>query len=316
MNILAILAAEYPGITPSGGAGTMMRDLLESLVERGWDARVSLFGNQPPSLINGVKVNSHEGIPPDVVITHLGGSPRARREAERFRVPLVHLVHNTSEATVGFLAQNPDFVIFNSNWVRSYHETRKRSNKRNPEVWPSVVVRPPALDFPVPLARPGGKVTLVNLVANKGTDVFYCLAEAFPEQEFLAVQGGYEQEKQLFKYLPNVEFRNYSENLNDIYGDTSILVVPSIYESYSRCAVEAMSRGIPVIASNTLGLQECLGGIPTYPRKDFGLWCKTLEGVIGNWEEHSNQALLRATQLWDQTHRDLRDLDTALKELL
>lgn len=296
----------------------MMRDLLESLVESGWSAEASILSAEDIGVVlNGVAVTSDEPPRPDLIITHLGGIPRARRLAAQWPgVPLVHLVHNTSEATVGFLAQNPDFVIFNSNWVRGYHETRKKSNKRNPSIWPSVVVRPPALDFPAPLARPGGKVTLVNLVANKGTDVFYCLAEAFPEQEFLAVQGGYEQDKQLFRYLPNVTFRNYSENLNDIYGDTSILVVPSIYESYSRCAVEAMSRGIPVIASSTLGLQECLGGIPTYPRKDFGLWCKTLEVTIDNWDKYSDEALLRAGQLYYQTRADLNVLDTALKELL
>lgn len=306
MRILAVLAREYPGITPSGGAGTMMRDLLESLDERGWDTGVSLATGESIGDLRD----------PDVIVTHLGGTPRARSLAAELGVPLVHLVHNTSEATVGFLAQQPDLVIFNSVWVRSYHLTRKKANKRNPQIWDNIVVRPPALDYPYPLAKPGGAVTLVNLTANKGTDIFYCLAENFPDQKFIGVEGGYEQGKQLYKYLPNVTFREWTEDINSVYRDTSVLIVPSIYESYSRCAVEAMSRGIPVIGSSTPGLAECLGGIGTYPRKDFGLWCKTLTGVMADWEKHSDAALLRSLDLFYQTREDLTLLDTSLRSLI
>jgi len=43
------------------------------------------------------------------------------------------------------------------------------------------------------------------------------------------------------------------------------LLMPSLYESYGRTAVEALVSGIPVIASPTPGLKESLG--------DAGIFC-------------------------------------------
>lgn len=46
------------------------------------------------------------------------------------------------------------------------------------------------------------------------------------------------------------------ETLLSIYEEASVLVIPSLYEPFGIVALEAMSLGVPVIVSNTGGLDE------------------------------------------------------------
>jgi glycosyltransferase involved in cell wall biosynthesis len=48
--------------------------------------------------------------------------------------------------------------------------------------------------------------------------------------------------------------------LADRYERTDLLVLPSRAETYGMVVTEALARGIPVLATNTGGLPEALGG--------------------------------------------------------
>ena len=79
-----------------------------------------------------------------------------------------------------------------------------------------------------------------------------------PDKEFLAVGGGYGKQEN-FNRKNIKEIGNTQNIFEDVYAKTKILMMPSMYESYGMCAAEAAYCGIPVIASKTAGLKECLG---------------------------------------------------------
>jgi glycosyltransferase involved in cell wall biosynthesis len=47
--------------------------------------------------------------------------------------------------------------------------------------------------------------------------------------------------------------------MQDFYDDIELTVVPSLTESFSLQSIEALSRGIPVIASDIAALREVIG---------------------------------------------------------
>jgi glycosyltransferase involved in cell wall biosynthesis len=68
--------------------------------------------------------------------------------------------------------------------------------------------------------------------------------------------------KQKWQALPNelkdrIELLNWTNNIEKLFSETCLLIVPSrVKEGLGRSALEAMSYGIPVIASNNGGLTE------------------------------------------------------------
>lgn len=108
-------------------------------------------------------------------------------------------------------------------------------------------------------------VTIVNPCAVKGIDVFLGLAQAMPDVRFAAVPswGTNEEDFRRLRALPNVTLLEPSDNIDDILRRTRVMLVPSVWaEARSRMVVEAMSRGVPVLASNLGGLPEAKLGVP------------------------------------------------------
>jgi glycosyltransferase involved in cell wall biosynthesis len=336
LKILAVCHRAYTGVTDQGGAETMMHSLLRYLAANGFDVNVVLFGSTPVKTeVDGVKIHVRRHARDfddlarwcDVVITHLGGTAAARS----VKKPLVQLVHNTSHYTVGFLGAGVDLAIYNSEWVRAHHESNKTSKmvrswdkeghstyqKRRAWKWDHVLVRPPAEDPPLATAKPGGYITLVNLTPNKGPEILYALAESRPDLEFMGVIGGYEPKNQVIRTLRNVTIHPHTRDVDQFYSKTSVVIMPSVYESYGRVAVEAMSRGIPVLASDTPGLRECLGpkGM-VLPREDLDAWRTDLAHVLNSYDYFSAFASERYQELYDQTPGDLENLAIALKGLV
>lgn len=86
---------------------------------------------------------------------------------------------------------------------------------------------------------------------------------AIPEIELLLVGDGDEKYR---KYLVDlagslsvsdkVVFTGYRKDVPDILSNVKVVIIPSMVESFSRVAIEAMAAGVPVIASDTGGLTE------------------------------------------------------------
>ncbi len=114
--------------------------------------------------------------------------------------------------------------------------------------------------------------------------------------EFLGVKS---YGKQILRDLPNVEIVENTPNVREIYAQAKVVLMPSTYESFGMVAGECMLQGIPVLASDTEGLKECLGEYPTY-EVDFEKWKGLLSELLNNepyYKKMRNFAIQRGDKI-------------------
>lgn len=155
-----------------------------------------------------------------------------------------------------------------------------------------------------------GVVTMVNPAPHKGGALFARLARGIPEQRFRAVATYAEIPPEL-RRIPNVEIVAARDDVGSVLTGTKVLLVPSMWgEAWGMISVDAMLRGIPVIASNdgglpesTLGVGECLPITPgrltrlrngevrfEAPPPPIAPWLGALQQLLGDrdvWEKRS-----------------------------
>lgn len=289
LHVLARLHTYLPEV--NAGSERMVHSMLRALAQRGHRVEVEV-----PSVtwrttyaLDGVRVRYGDPAPdrPDVVVSHLGQARAAWKYARHRRVPFIHIVHNDHPATARTLDRYPaDLAVFNSEWLRAHHGR------------PGIVVRPPVVADEYRVSR-GRKVTLVNLSADKGADVFWELAQRMHDVKFLGVIGGYDP--QVVRHLPNVEIRRQTFHMREVYRSTRVLLMPSRVESWGRVGVEAMCSGIPVVAHPTQGLQESLGAAGIFvDRADVSGWEKQVRRLLSErnvFTRASRAARRRAVEL-------------------
>jgi glycosyltransferase involved in cell wall biosynthesis len=153
-----------------------------------------------------------------------------------------------------------------------------------------------------------GCVTLVNPSQIKGIEIFQQLARARPDVEFAAVPtwATRDSDRRALQRLLNVQVLEPSEDIEDIFARTRVLLMPSLWgEAFGYLSVEAMLRGIPVLASKLGGLpeaklgvdyllpvrpveryeerlDECLLPIPVVPEQDLAPWLAALDELLSN----------------------------------
>ena len=133
----------------------------------------------------------------------------------------------------------------------------------------------PAIHVPISLVDSGpapnlGRfenpyITMVNPCAVKGISIFLGLARTMPELEFAAVPswGTNHDDMEALQAEPNITVLEPRDQIDDILRLTRVMLIPSVWaEARSRMVVEAMSRGIPVLASDVGGLTEAKLGVP------------------------------------------------------
>jgi glycosyltransferase involved in cell wall biosynthesis len=118
--------------------------------------------------------------------------------------------------------------------------------------------------FPVLGDHGRGSVTMVNPCVAKGLDVFLDLARHFPAVDFAAVPT-WGADEGVFRALdeqPNVRLLQPADDIEEILAQTRVLVAPSLWpETLGYVVIEAMLRGIPVLASDMGGLREAKLGV-------------------------------------------------------
>ncbi|RGP74185.1 glycosyltransferase family 4 [Fusarium sporotrichioides] len=98
----------------------------------------------------------------------------------------------------------------------------------------------------------------------KGSSIFFHLAKALPQYEFLAFIGRSINEQITVQKedLSNITNRSPCVNQEDLWRGIRALVVPSLWrEAWGMVAVEAHIRGIPVVSSNIGALPEAILGL-------------------------------------------------------
>lgn len=156
-------------------------------------------------------------------------------------------------------------VIVNSHYLRAYLKQWAHID--------SLVLDMPTYRGPLSewVPKESGLVLMINPCAVKGIDIFVRLAEAFPEMQFGAIPtwGTTTADLTTLSKRANIRLLSATDNEQAIYRSARILVVPSLWdESFGRIVIEAMSYGIPTLASNVGGLPEAKLGVPyTLPVK-------------------------------------------------
>ncbi|WP_073274936.1 glycosyltransferase family 4 protein [Anaerocolumna jejuensis] len=169
-------------------------------------------------------------------------------------------------------------------------------------------------------------ITVINPSGIKGFPIIAGLARSFPKVQFAAVitWSTTKAELEELKAIENVIIMKPEENVDVIYRQTKVFLMPSLWgEAFGQVVVEAMLRGIPVIASNVGGLPEAKQGLnyilpvnpikkyisekellmsvhrPVLPEQNLKPWIETLGRLINDrrlYEELSGQSYEKAAQ--------------------
>lgn len=193
-----------------------------------------------------------------------------------------------------------------------------------------------------------GDILMVNPCALKGISIFEGLAREFQGASFAAVPtwGTTPADLSLLRSCGNVKILPYADDIDELLKCTKILLVPSLWdEAFGMIAVEAMLRGIPVLASDVGGLSEAKLGIeyllpvnpirkysgkfdarmipePIVPDQDLGPWQYALRQLLcdrAHYEDVANRSwntaaeFLKALSIQDleqALHKDHRTIHT------
>lgn len=299
------------------GAELATHELLKYLAGRGWDCHVrvseyaemdrNLAGPHTPYGFDGVIVTRgwlHELPRADVVLHSTVGYEVAVEQAKRDGALRVMWLHGgfSSWQVDRIHEAAPDLVVYNSH-------SQQRGIGHLIDA-PSTVLHPPVWRGDAVQQIHGDRnITLINTTDGKGAQTFYDLAAHMPLHNFLGVRGGHGQQIEP-PDLPNLTIMPHGSYMKDIWDLTSVLLMPSVTESWGMVAVEAMHRGIPVIGSDIPGLSECLGwtadgrnvdGMLLVQLQDatFGpwAWAAVLRNVLADWDTWSARALARSEEL-------------------
>lgn len=270
----------------SGASAADHRKLKQELVARDIDAedageglvRFSLHGVEVHTLTENPHLRQYfarqvEEFRPDVIIASTDDPAQLLLEAalKDGRARVVYLARTTLAAPSGpdcafpseqklVALRRADAVVGVSEYVAGYMRR-----------WGSM----DAVHVPISLLEAGPWpelggfdnefVTLANPCAVKGISIFLKLAKSFPAVKFAAVPtwGTNRQDLEALAAHPNITILEPVDRIDDLLRRTRVLLVPSLWaEARSRIIVEAMLRGIPVLASDIGGIPEAKMGVP------------------------------------------------------
>jgi hypothetical protein len=331
----AHILALVHGYIPAHGSGAehMLHALLRDGIRRGHRATVvcANAGASGPYEVDGVQVVPRSGLADaladaDVMVGHLAWTNELVQTAAAHDLPLVYICHNDNQLRYWRSYLKPQSVtvtVWNSQWVAD-RLTGLGGAPAFSGGWPGpgAVVRPACMleDYRIDTdPDPNGFITLVNVQHPKGATIFYLLAERPPARRWLAVEGAYgEQVHPDPSRHPGVAWQPQTGDMRrDVYARTRVLLVPSEYESWGRCAVEAMCAGIPVVATPTPGMRESLGDAAIFVELDAGLdaWRAAL-AILDDPDQYrqwSRRARARAAFLDAQSRDDFDTWDRVIR---
>ncbi len=210
---------------------------------------------------------------------------------------------------------------------------------------PATVVHPPMYGQP-PYPRFGdfenGWLLMINPCAVKGLPIFLELACRFPLLPFAALAGWgtTSADRQALAALPNVKLLETVPHIDDVLARSRLLLMPSLwYEGFGLIVMEAMLRGLPVIASDSGGLVEAKCGTgfvvpvrpitryltdfdethmprPVIPEQDITPWAAALDSIASDRAVYQAEADRSRTVALEFVSRlDVADFERLLLSL-
>jgi glycosyltransferase involved in cell wall biosynthesis len=190
---------------------------------------------------------------------------------------LLREAHHSAEGRVIYLAHTPQFFPFGpASWNPEPNAARMVASSagvvtigrrmadyvRTELGREAAVIHPPIYGvgpFPNLADFERGLVVMINPCAVKGISIFLETARRLPHLRFGAAPGWgtTSADRRALAALPNVEILPNRESIDDLLASARILLMPSLwYEGFGLIVMEAMLRGIPVVASDSGGLPE------------------------------------------------------------
>jgi glycosyltransferase involved in cell wall biosynthesis len=285
VRILLTSNASYA--PPRGGSTRSNLAWLHRLIARGHECRVvsAAMGGDRESEAGGIQIRSVKALPlrsriveeeirsyrPDFVfvssedVSHILLRTSARIASGR----IVYLAHTPQFFPFGPESWNPDPIaaklLRTSAGIVVIGQHMAAYVEEHLGIGPAVI-HPPIYGEP-PYRSFGnfdcGQILMVNPCQVKGISIFLELARRFPELSFAALDGWgtTSADRQAIADGPNVRLLGSVPGIDDVLADTRVLLMPSLwYEGFGLIAMEAMLRGIPVIASDSGGLEEAKQG--------------------------------------------------------
>lgn len=206
---------------------------------------------------------------PDLIISQQWATDEASQWATILGVPFVALIHGPSQYEQ-FMPQC-DLVVFNT-------QTQLDLARAALGNTPSAVLYPPVFRDDYATDGGGDCLTLIGLAAGKGTDIFISLARSMSGEQFLLVT-----DDEIVSPPPNLLVHPKTPDIRMIYARTKLLLMPSMYESYGRVAIEAAMSGIPTVASDLPGIREATANHAIFVRNSED-WESSVAEALANLE--------------------------------
>lgn len=320
----------------NSGAECMTHAINTFLVSKGWTVSVLTPSHSRTSYegVHIVSFDQHEKVRKALyeashVFSYLHYQTLVAKLCAALHKPYIAIHHNSFQIRytrdiLDILEPKHFYIVNNSQWLDQFYKTAFRRMK-DPEIQEfskmyskhSHVLYPPVdyRDFSFSVEK-GDSITLVNCSKEKGGDLLIELAKALPDHKFLGVLGSYN--KQIIQHgIQNLSYVKNTPRVCDFYTKTKIIIMPSVYESWGRVAVEAMSLGIPVVAHPTPGLRESLGSAGIFAdRNNISAWIRIIKELQENpwlYARKSMESKIRAKEL--DPRPQLKSLESWLSDI-
>jgi len=251
-----------------GGIEKHVELVTRSLVARGVDARIMLLAAYEPH--PSFALFQQSGLPVQRLsggLRGLLGSVRAARPALihahgyranilarlvrlRTGTPIVTSYHAglREPAPVGLYQRLDEWTGFLAPRI-AVSEDIRRSLPFRAELLENFI------EMPTGPPRPGNRIVFVGrLVREKGADLFCALARGLGGGEWHVYGDGPLRDPLEAEYGLEVAFHGFARAPETIWDDAGLLVMPSRAEGLPMAALEAIARGVPIVAARVGGL--------------------------------------------------------------
>ena len=264
-----------------GGIETHVMQLASGLASMGVDTCLVLYKAYPNSPIPELfqQLQSHHNSPHLSTLV-LDGNPTDLRHAiQRNGAPALIHTHGYKAGIIGRLTARlmrvpvastwhagevPGGMVKVYDWLDRYSAALAQARFAvSPQIQARLPVRSIIMDNFVAISdsslSSGQQIAFIGrLSEEKAPDVMLELAQQCPQHTFDMYGGGLLEESLRAAAPENLTLHGMQTHMDAVWNNIGLLILPSRFEGLPMAVLEAMSRGIPVIASNVGALSSVI----------------------------------------------------------